>query len=121
MPARDRGRAERSPPAQRRRAPTASRPARSRTLGLVLQVGEPVRPSRLEPTVAPGLHVLVDLLNRRGIEQHVPRSHALRGPAGPAGAEEAVALKIGDTRAYGPAEAGRGPDDGAPGARAVPR
>src|SRR2546427_11628546 len=101
MPARARGGAARSPPAQRRRAAPASRPARSRTLGLVLQVGEPVRPSRLEPTVAPGLHVLVDLLNGRGIEQHVPRRHALRGPAVPGGVEEAVARKIGATRAYG--------------------
>src|SRR5438445_13021348 len=104
MPARDRGRAGRSPPAQRRRSPTASRPARSRTLGLVLQVGEPVRPSRLAPTVAPGLHVLVALLTRRGIEQHAPRWHALHAPAVPGGLEEPVARKIRPTTSYGPAD-----------------
>src|SRR5213076_457493 len=84
----------------------------SRTLVFLLQVGEPVRPSRLEPTVAPRFHVQVDLVDGRGIEQHVPGGHALRGPAVPGGVEEAVAREIGAGRAQGPAQIGRGRKDG---------
>src|SRR5881396_2468500 len=111
-PVRGRLRGRRSPPERRRPPPTASRRDRSRTLVFLLQVGEPVRPTRLEPAVAPCLHVQVDLLDRCGIEQYVPRRHALRGPAVPGGVEEAVAREIGAGGAHGPAQVGRGRKDG---------
>src|SRR5256886_12243597 len=48
----------------------------------LLQVRLAVRPPRLQPTVAPRLDVLVQLLHGRGVEQHLPRWHPLVGAPG---------------------------------------
>src|SRR5438093_4764463 len=59
--------------------PTPPRlPSGSLTL---LQVRFAVRPPRLEPAVAPRLHILVQLLYGGGVEQHLPRRHPLVGAA----------------------------------------
>src|SRR5213592_88595 len=56
-------------------------PRRPRGSLTLLQVRFAVRPPRLEPAVAPRLHILVQLLYGGGVEQHLPRRHPLVGAA----------------------------------------
>src|SRR2546426_969861 len=52
-------------------------PPRRRGSLALLQVRLAVRAPDLEPAVAPGLHVQVQLLHCGGVEQHLPRRHPL--------------------------------------------